>query len=75
MLSFIRTTDFAGYQMDRRVGNTKNLGAIFGVLAALGVPVPVPGSLGFKVAQALNGLRTKLTGELISSPWMQHNQC
>ena len=48
--------------MDRRVGNTKNLGAIFGVLAALGVPVPVPGSLGFKIAQALNWLRIRLTG-------------
>ena len=49
--------------MDRRVGNTKNLGAIFGVLAAIGVPVPVPGSIGFKIAQALNRLRTLLSGE------------
>lgn len=56
------TSYTGGYQMDRRVGNTKNLGAIFGVLAAIGVPVPVPGSLGFKIAQALNRVRTLLAG-------------
>jgi len=33
-----------GYQMDRRVGNTKKLGALFGILAAIGAPVPGPGS-------------------------------
>ena len=54
--------------MDRRVGNTKNLGALFGILAALGLPVPVPGSLGFKIAMTLNWLRTKLTGTLLFQP-------
>lgn len=53
----------AGYQMDRRVGNTQKMGAIFGVLAAIGVPVPAPGSLGFKIAQTLNGVRTAVAGD------------
>ncbi|KAK9806001.1 hypothetical protein WJX73_002925 [Symbiochloris irregularis] len=34
------TTYTGGYVMDRRVGNTKGLGALFGVLAAVGAPVP-----------------------------------
>ena len=53
----------AGYQMDRRCGNTNNLGAIFGVLSAIGVPVPKPGSLGFTLAQAMNRARTALACE------------
>lgn len=56
------TSYTGGYQMDRRVGNTQKMGAIFGVLAAIGVPVPAPGSLGFKIAQTLNGVRTAVAG-------------
>ena len=37
-----------GYVVDRRVGNTKGVGAVFGLLAALGAPVP--GTFGFRVA-------------------------
>ena len=48
--------------MDRRVGNTKNLGAMFGVLAAIGVNVPEPGSIGFKVALAINNIRRFFSG-------------
>lgn len=54
--------------MDRRVGNTQKMGAIFGVLAAIGVPVPAPGSLGFQIAQTLNGVRTALAGEGLPQP-------
>ena len=49
--------------MDRRCGNTNNLGAIFGVLSAIGVPVPKPGTLGFSIAQAVNRARTALACE------------
>ena len=28
--------------MDRRVGNTKKMGALFGILAAIGGPIPEP---------------------------------
>ena len=40
--------------MDRRVGNTKGLGAVFGIMAALGAPVP--GTLGFSVASFIGRL-------------------
>lgn len=33
---------FVGYIMDRRVGNTKKMGALFGILAAIGGPIPEP---------------------------------
>lgn len=33
---------YAGYIMDRRVGNTKKMGALFGILAAIGGPIPEP---------------------------------
>lgn len=38
------TSYTGGYVMDRRVGNTQGLGAMFGVLAAIGGPVLAPGS-------------------------------
>eukprot|EP00200_Dunaliella_tertiolecta_P004250 CAMPEP_0202347024 /NCGR_PEP_ID=MMETSP1126-20121109/5563_1 /ASSEMBLY_ACC=CAM_ASM_000457 /TAXON_ID=3047 /ORGANISM="Dunaliella tertiolecta, Strain CCMP1320" /LENGTH=218 /DNA_ID=CAMNT_0048938515 /DNA_START=152 /DNA_END=808 /DNA_ORIENTATION=+ len=38
------TSYTGGYVMDRRVGNTKGLGAMFGILAAIGGPVLKPGS-------------------------------
>eukprot|EP00891_Asterochloris_glomerata_P004478 jgi/Astpho2/4478/Aster-x1249 len=38
-----RCTSFTGgYIMDRRVGNTKKMGAMFGILAAIGGPIPEP---------------------------------
>ncbi len=51
----------AGYQMDRRCGNTNDLGAIFGVLSAIGVPVPKPGSIGFNIAQTVNRVQTAIS--------------
>ena len=51
------TSFTGGYVIDRRVGNTKGLGAVFGILAAIGAPVPRPGSLGWVVASALNRAR------------------
>eukprot|EP00798_Chlamydomonas_sp_ICE-L_P015123 gene15125-21180_t len=36
-----------GYVMDRRVGNTQGLGAMFGILAAIGGPVLKPGSFAY----------------------------
>ena len=44
--------------MDRRVGNTNGLGALFGILSAIGVPVPKPGSFGFAVAVLINNIVT-----------------
>lgn len=52
----------AGYIMDRRVGNTKKMGALFGILAAIGVWVPQPGSFSFAVLTSVNWLREKVTG-------------
>lgn len=46
--------------MDRRVGNTQKMGALFGILAAIGAPVPQPGTFSFMVLSALNGLRQRL---------------
>jgi hypothetical protein len=37
------TSYTGGYIMDRRVGNTKRMGALFGILAAIGVDIPQPG--------------------------------
>ena len=41
----------AGYVMDNRVGNTNKLGALFGILQAIGVfvPHPQPGTWGWSV--------------------------
>lgn len=49
-----------GYIMDRRVGNTQKMGALFGILAAIGAPVPQPGSFRFMLPSAVNGLRQRL---------------
>lgn len=37
-----------GYVMDRRVGDTDGLGGAFGLLHAIGVPFPFPGTVGVK---------------------------
>lgn len=53
-----------GYVVDRRVGNTKGLGAVFGIMAALGAPVP--GTFGFRVASFVGrvaGFFNKLFGK------------
>ena len=47
-----------GVVMDRRVGNTGGLGALFGILTAIGVPVPKPGSIQFQIAVAVNNFVT-----------------
>jgi len=50
-----KVTSFTGgYVMDRRVGNTGGLGALFGVMTALGIKVPMPGTIGFSIAMWLN---------------------
>lgn len=51
-----------GVVMDRRVGNTGGLGALFGILHAIGVPVPKPGTFGFALAVALNKVMTWFSG-------------
>lgn len=45
------------YVVDNRVGNTRGLGAAFGILSAIGVNVPTPGSLGWNIALAVNRVR------------------
>merc|ERR1712137_569293 len=32
----------AGYTMDKRIGNSNGLGAVFGILKAMGTPIPAP---------------------------------
>jgi hypothetical protein len=56
------TSFTGGYVMDRRVGNTDGMGALFGILAAIGVKFPKPGSLGWIILGFLNRIRTKITG-------------
>ena len=48
----------AGYVMDNRVGNTNKLGALFGVLQAIGVfvPHPQPGTWGWSVGCVVDSI-------------------
>lgn len=48
--------------MSRRVGNTNKLGAMFGILSAIGAPVPQPGSITFYIRLATNAIRSIFTG-------------
>ena len=58
-----RCTSFTGgYVADRRVGNTGGLGAVFGILHALGMPVPKPGTLAFAVASLVRKVTTAFAG-------------
>ncbi|KAK9904899.1 hypothetical protein WJX75_005112 [Coccomyxa subellipsoidea] len=58
-----KVTSFTGgYIMDRRVGNTNKLGAMFGILSAIGAPVPSPGSPMFFVRLATNAVRSFISG-------------
>ncbi|KAK9832690.1 hypothetical protein WJX81_000318 [Elliptochloris bilobata] len=60
-----KVTSFTGgYIMDRRVGNTQKLGALFGILAAIGHPLPSPGSLKYLVATTLQWLYGLVRGAL-----------
>lgn len=56
------TSFTGGYVADRRVGNTGGSGAVFGILYALGAPVPKPGTLGFAVASLLRKVTTAIAG-------------
>ncbi|MEW5300104.1 MAG: hypothetical protein WDW36_003059 [Sanguina aurantia] len=56
------TSYTGGYVMDRRVGNTQGLGALFGILAALGGPVLTPGSPTYISLTVANSVRMGLTG-------------
>lgn len=59
------TSYTGGYVMDRRVGNMQGLGALFGIVAAIGGPVLKPGSPVLMMLSAgawvRNALRTALT--------------
>ncbi|MEW5320308.1 MAG: hypothetical protein WDW38_011390 [Sanguina aurantia] len=59
------TSYTGGYVMDRRVGNTKGLGAMFGILAAIGGPVLAPGSFTFLSLVAANKVQ-KLFGKVFN---------
>ena len=48
--------------MDRRVGNTGGMGALFGILHAIGAPVPRPGSLTWNVLGPINKLKNAILG-------------
>lgn len=51
----------------RRVGNTKKLGAMFGILAAIGAPVPNPGSIFFLIRFTISRVRNIISGAYFSS--------
>ena len=51
------------FAVRRRVGNTNKLGAMFGILSAIGAPVPSPGSPMFFVRLATNAVRSFISGE------------
>lgn len=57
------TSFTGGYVMDRRVGNTQGLGAMFGILAAIGGPVLKPGSPTFMMLALGNAITTTLKGK------------
>ena len=61
----------AGYIMDRRVGNTQKMGALFGILAAIGAPVPQPGGLTFTLLSGLNSLKQRVTRALLAVNLLQ----
>ena len=65
-LSYVFDTDLkvacftGGYVMDRRVGNTEGMGALFGILAAIGVNFPKPGTLAWTFFTFVNRVVTKI---------------
>ena len=52
--------------MRRRVGNTGKLGALFGILYAIGAPVPKPGSISFIVRLLFARVKNLISGEQCS---------
>ena len=64
------TSFTGGYVMDRRVGNTGGMGALFGILHAIGAPVPKPGSLTWNVLGLINKIKNALVGLLAMLPFM-----
>ena len=50
----------------RRVGNTGKLGALFGILYAIGAPVPKPGSITFIVRLLFARVKNLISGEQAS---------
>ncbi len=55
----------AGYIMDRRVGNTKKMGALFGILAAIGGPIPEPETIPYAFFILSNRLSDIFKSELL----------
>lgn len=47
----------------RRVGNTGKMGALFGILYAIGAPVPQPGSFTFMIGQLFVKIKNIVSGE------------
>ena len=47
----------------RRVGNTGKMGALFGILYAIGAPVPKPGSVTFMLGQLFMKVKSIIAGE------------
>lgn len=67
----LKVTSFTGgYVMDRRVGNTGGMGALFGILHAIGAPVPRPGSLTWNVLGLINKLKNAIVGLVSMLPFM-----
>ncbi|KAL3149571.1 hypothetical protein ABBQ32_002347 [Trebouxia sp. C0010 RCD-2024] len=62
-----KVTSFTGgYIMDRRVGNTKKMGALFGILAAIGGPIPEPETIPYAFFILSRRLRAIVSGVLLS---------
>ena len=57
--------------MCRRVGNTKKLGAMFGILAAIGAPVPKPGSIYFLIQVNFSKVRNIISGASLSNIYLR----
>ena len=51
--------------MDRRVGNTKKMGALFGILAAIGGPIPEPETIPYAFFILSNRLSDIFKSELL----------
>ncbi len=56
--------------MCRRVGNTGKMGALFGILYAIGAPVPKPGSITFIVRVLFANIKNFISGEQSSCHYM-----
>ena len=67
----LKVTSFTGgYVIARRVGNTGGMGALFGILHAIGAPVPRPGSLTWNVLGLINKLKNAIVGLVSMLPFM-----